>query len=104
MDHDGLLTKRPSLPPPRRLERRLNLPWVGAMSPQRLHYTIYVQVLTLFSAGKLLLLLCDLNSACIMFLVYNATGNSYDVLAMQLVSQQPCLQAPSMPPNQKGDA
>ena len=44
----------------------------------------YVQVLTLFSAGKLLQ--CDFNCVQAMFLVYNNPGNLNNVLAMHLVS------------------
>ena len=46
------------------------------MSPQRLQYNYYVQVLMPFYAGKLLLLR-DLNCAHAMFLVSNTPGNSY---------------------------
>ena len=44
----------------------------------------YIQVLTLFSAGKLLL--CNFNCAHTMFLVHNNPGNLNNVLAMDLVS------------------
>ena len=56
------------------------------MSPQRLQYNYYVQVLMPFYAGKLLLLR-DLNCAHAMFLVSNNSGNSYNVLAMHEVSK-----------------
>ena len=70
---------------PRRLERHSTYPGQGPSLYLRLHFpNIYGQVLTLFSASKLLL--CDFNCVHAMFLVYNNPGNLNNVLAMHLVS------------------